>query len=78
MVFRQINYLSGASEPEFGEPGVIRRARPRQPVKFSLRRENGHIVDASFAATHQAIRMNSHCSLPYARNQLLESSCHSY
>ena len=36
---------------------MIRGARPRRPVKFSVGGENRHIVDASFAATHQAIRL---------------------
>jgi hypothetical protein len=57
MVLLQINHLSGRSEPEFGEPAVIRRARPSQPVKFSISGENRHIVDTCFAATHQAIRI---------------------
>lgn len=36
---------------------MIRRARPRRPMEFSVRGKNKHIVDAAVAAAHQTVRI---------------------
>lgn len=54
---RRRRQIWARSEPRLGEPAVISRARLRRPVKFSVRDENGYIVDAGFPVPHQAIRI---------------------
>lgn len=43
------------SHSQFGQAGMIGRARTRGPEEFALSRRNRHIVDARLAPAHQIV-----------------------